>query len=77
MTLQVPPELMERVKSFLADGRYKTEIEVLSRALGELKRSEDDLAAIRAGFDDEAADRTEPARALVARAKEQLGGLAE
>lgn len=77
MTLQVPPELMERLKGFLAGGRYKDEVEVLSRALGELKRSEDDLAAIRAGFEDEAAGRIEPARAVIARAKEQLGSPAK
>lgn len=77
MTLQVPPELMAKVRSFLADGRYRDEVEVLTRALGELQRSEADLADIRAGFEDEAAGRMEPARDVVSRAKQRLEGRAE
>jgi Arc/MetJ-type ribon-helix-helix transcriptional regulator len=74
MTLQVPPELVATVQGFLDGGRYKDEVDVLSRALAELKRSEDDLADIQAGMDDEAAGRVESARDVVDRARRSLDG---
>jgi Arc/MetJ-type ribon-helix-helix transcriptional regulator len=77
MPLQVTPEITATIQGFLAGGRYKDEAEVLRRALAELKRSEDDLAEIEAGIEDDAAGRTEPARDVVRRARMRLEGTQE
>ncbi|HMO85419.1 MAG TPA: hypothetical protein PKC18_10920 [Lacipirellulaceae bacterium] len=71
------PELAATAQGFLADGRYKDETDVLRRAVGELKRSEDDLAEIEAGVTDEAAGLMEPARDVIQRAHAQLKGVWE
>lgn len=74
MTLQVTPEITATIQGFLAGGRYKDETEVLRRALAELKRSEDDLAEIEAGMEDEAAGRMDSARDVIQRARARLDG---
>ncbi len=70
MSLQLPADLTATIQSFLVDGRYKDEVEVMRNALTSLKR-EDDLAAIQEGIEDMNAGRLTPARTVLEQARQQ------
>ena len=55
-----PPDVGQRVKSQLTIGLYESEDDVLRAAMAALEREHDDLAAIKAGFDDVEAGRYRP-----------------
>ena len=56
MAVQLTPELSATVQGFLASGRYKSDEEVLRKALAALQYKEN-VAAIQEGVDDMEAGR--------------------
>ncbi len=56
MSLQLPADIESDLRMFLVDGKYENEIEVVRAALVSLRRS-DDLASIKAGYEDALAGR--------------------
>ena len=49
---QLPPDLEEQVKHYLASGQYRTEEDVLRDALRALAEEQDALDDIRQGLED-------------------------
>ena len=49
---QLPPDLEQQVKHYLASGQYQTEEDVLRDALRALAEEQDVLDDIRQGFED-------------------------
>ena len=57
---QLPPDLEEQVKHYLAIGQYRTEEDVLRDALRALAEEQATLDDIRQGLEDLDADRGRP-----------------
>jgi predicted transcriptional regulator len=57
MAYQIPSDLVQRTKTFLAMGAFATEDDVLRAALEALERQQQDLAAIAEGVADMEAGR--------------------
>ena len=60
MDLHLPADIDITVKSFLSDGRYGNEADVLREALAALKRRDQEIASIQAGIEDMEAGRVIP-----------------
>ncbi len=62
MSMQLPPDINTTLQSFLVEGRYEDEADVLREALIALKRSNEkaDLIAIQEGIEDMEAGRVRP-----------------
>ena len=60
MNLQIPVDIENSIRAFVAGGGFASEAEVLREALFALKERQDDLAAIQAGIDDMEAGRYRP-----------------
>ena len=75
MSMQLPPDINTTLQSFLVEGRYEDEADVLREALIALKRSNEkaDLIAIQEGIEDEAAGRIVPARQVIDEIKKKYG----
>lgn len=72
MTYQIPSDVNERVEAYLASGDYANADDVLREAISALDERESDLASIRRGMEDEAAERMKPARDVLAEAHDSL-----
>ena len=60
MSYQFPPDVEQRIRHQIALGNYTSEDDVLRDALEALDARNADMAAIRAGVEDMAADRMRP-----------------
>jgi len=73
MTLQLPPDVDLSIKSFLIDGRYASETDVLREALAALKRESEEVAAIQIGVDDMEAGRYRPFEEIEVEIRKEFG----